>query len=619
MKWKEFKNSLAKIDLFGQKFDFSYNRETVFQTYYGAIFTILFFTFLIFAAVAGYMDLTTRLNPIINIMELEDNSVPLLDLQKNNITIALGFVSDSRSEYLYDPTFFEIEARYTYKSKNESSDITKSFSLQMKNCTINNFINFKKVYQNFDLFNAMCLQIPEGAEIFSQPEEFTETYLKINVKYCKNETDINIYLNSNKVCKPVEEINERLLNLNLYLYITHDYFDGMDPLNPIQKRLSMEKWNFDDLYLRRRDSFYFTYSNLKDYNDLMMGLSEPAPRTFLQFQQKDIVRNFKFIKPDEANKKFMEIWVKANSVPRKIIRKYTTFVDLLATLGGLANIFIIVGNLIFAYVGRIFLDIKIINDHFNISKSNSIELEMLGKKRDSSGNFCKFNEINNSHNKDNKSIQGTYTKNPFQNSGERTGRYSYISFNKEIRNSQVIESDYYQRFSYVKNKDNQIFNSGNSQKESLLSQISECESSNATQSPNKKGLRLKYSFKDVVYSIFYPNKKSLQRKNQIYENCKKIIDEHIDVKNIISVMQEYKILRTILLDPLQLSLINYYKKPVLKISNDIKDKIVIVHRKSNLEHNLDDENLDKKLLLLNERYIKNKNAFDERVIDLTKH
>lgn len=614
MKWKEIKNYLAKIDLFGQKFDFSYNREIVFQTYYGAIFTILFFTLIIFAAVAGYMDLTTRLNPIINIMELEDSSIPLLDLRKNNITIALGFVSDSRSEYLYDPKYFEIEARYTYKSRNESSDITKSFSLQIKNCTINNFLNFKKVYKNFDLFNAMCLEIPEKAEIFSQPEEFTETYLKINVKYCKNETDINLYLNSNKVCKRVEEINERFLNLNLYLYITHDYFDGMDPLNPIQKRLSMEKWSFDDLYLRRKDSIFFTYSSLKDYNDLMLALSEPEPKTFLQFQQKDVVRNFKFNKPEEVNKKFMEIYVKANSIPRKIVRKYSTFVDLLATLGGLANIFIILGNLVFAYVGRIFLDIKIINDHFNISKCDSLELETLGKKRESTENYSKSKEIKYFPN--NKGLITGDPKNPFQNSGEPTGRYSFISFNKDFRNSKDIDSDTYQRFSYVKNKNNENFDSQNSKKESLLS--SENENSNSNCSPTKRALKLKYSFKDLLYSIAFINKKSLKRKNQIYENCKKIIDEHIDVKNIISVMQEYKILRTILLDPLQLSLINYYKKPVLKISNDINEKVVIVYRKSNLERDLDEDNLDKKILALNERYIQSKNTLDERVIDLTK-
>lgn len=575
--WGTFKRCLSYCDLFGQKLELTYDKEVYYRTYYGALYTLLIFAFLIFQAIAGYKDLTTRLNPVINMMEVEEDRVTEIDILNDNVTIALGFVSDNRSNYLYDPSYFTIDAKYMSKSKEEAYDVTNSNQLDVGNCGHEGFKGFDKIYDTFDLYKALCLNAPKTVDkvsIYSSPRQFKEAYLKISLKYCTGDN-----------CHSPEEISQRLKDLNLYLYITHDYFDGTDINNPIKRRLSMQKWTFDDLFARRKDSLYLTSGTLKDYNSLFMSLFEATPEHFITFEETDIIRNFKFTKLSDEPKKFIDIYIKAQAAPLKIIRKYTTVIDLVATLGGLFNFFFLVGNLIFSYIGKFVLDIRMINDHFNIIKSD---------KRPDAG--TELNEIKE---------------------GESKSKRSSISpFDS-------LKSDNISNVSYIPKKSK---NENNPKLSPLLK-------------TNNHNYKLHYSLTDILYSLLCIRRKSLTRKNEIYDKCKQIVDNYLDIKNLITLIQELKVMRSVLFDKIQLSLINFYKKPILKIDKGKNNKMFMVYRKSitsddgeqsihyegddNLFHYPNDTSdippkIADKLDILHRRYQINADKIDRKILDLVK-
>ena len=620
-----FKYYLSFADMFGQKIDLTYSKDIYYRTYYGAIFTILIFLFLIIQAIAGYKDLTTRLNPIINTLEVEEEKIPRIDLKKENITIALGFVSENRSEYLFDPTYFEIESKYVSKSKNESYDKTLSHSLDLENCHLHDFTNFREYFDNFNLINSLCIKSGKypGIEIFSKPEEFQENYIKLNFKFCSE--------SKSKKCKNPEEILARFNYLNIYLYIVHDYFDAMDLKNPIKRRLSMLKWNFEDFEIRRKDSVYLTQHSLKDYNNLFMALSEPESKNFVSYSEKNILRNFKFgrVSPfnTNGNNKFMELYIKAHYIPVKITRKYNTFIDLLGNLGGLFNVFFIVGNIIFGYVDRTLLDCKMINDHFNIVDTNKYDRatrKSTNEKTSILNIFPNKEDGNSPHNDSKDAMTGNFPLNEHD---------KYFKENKySIRNFSYRNS-YDNNNPNPKNSFNPFRSSFESQTSSVIQDFNKLNKKEPLLCEKRdKKYKFRYNLKDIIMSLFCFQKKSLRKRNEIFDNCKRLIDNYIDIKNLISLSQEHKVMRSILFDKIQLSLINFYKKPIIKINKENQNKTILIYRKSiyDYEEKPTDENFEvdvdvnaelfdikKKIEIIKSRKNFTKDKVDEKIIELT--
>jgi hypothetical protein len=525
---RSFKAMLSNIDLFGQKIELNYNKETVYKTYYGAIYTIIVVLFLIFQAISGYLDLTTRLNPIINMMEAEGDSLPKVNILGNSetenknsnpgITLAFGLVSNNRSQYMYDPRYFSYELKFLSKSKSQAVTKIDTKVVNSRNCGSNDFKEFPSIFESYNLKSAICIDSEEPLELYSNYNEFRENYIKFTLSYCKNTTEI--------VCKSKDEIEKRLENLNFYMYVYHDYFDGSDLNRPIKKRLSMEKWTFEDNLIRRKDSILLTAASIQDYNNLIIDITDPPVKKFYTYSERDTIRVYKIADDEESKEKILDLNIKSRIIPLKIVRKYNTFLDLLAVLGGLFNFFFLLGTVIFSYVGRTMLYFDIINERFNIMKSD---------------------ECNNS-----------LDKSPFKNF-----KCDRISYNLE-------------KLNLGRNS-----NSFNSNKEKLISKNSSFSNNSEFFSKDgQKKIFLKYRFKDFLSTIICTKKNSLKRKDEIYTYCSKIIDDYLDFRNLMTTLQEYKISKSILFDSSQLALIKDYSKPIIKIQTEDTKEIIFIYRKS---------------------------------------
>ena len=100
----------------------------------------------------------------------------------------------------------------------------------------------------------------------------------------------------------------------------------------------------------------------------------------------------------------------------------------------------------------------------------------------------------------------------------------------------------------------------------------------------KKKYKIRYGIKEIAKSCLFINQRTQKKKTEIFNNCKIIIDNYLDIKNLISIIQEFKIIRGIIFDKSQLSLINFYKKPFISIS---ERNAKLVFRKSDIYDNLD--------------------------------
>lgn len=574
-KLKRFMHGFSNFDLFGQKVDFTYKNQIYFGSVYGSVFSLFTYVFLIFQATSGYRNISTRNNPSIDTMDFEDRETSKVNLLRHNLTISFGFVSDNRTEYLYDPSYFDIEANYISQSKNNSYDVTSSLPLNVTNCNNFDFSSFNNIYERFHLSNALCLKAPEsqsGLDILTDNNEFFESYLKFSVKVCMGKP----------YCQDHSEILTRLRKLNLYMYIVHDYFDGRDTDNPIKQRLSFDKWTFDDIKLINDDTIYFGMQKLHDFKNLLfLYLSEPVPIHFATFNTKDITRTFKYkenLLDDDG--KLIDISFKAKAINTKIVRKYNTIIDMIANLGGLFNVMCVIGNYIFGYINRTFLDCKLINDHFNIVNAKDFELENFysNERKSSSG-------VNIKKTKDE-------LKNPFLHPSD----YDKKNFVYEDEPQRDVS---FRPFGSIKTKEMKAA------KCKLLSK--------------HKQYKYKYSMCDILLSLCLFKSKKLRKKNEIYSNCRNIISKYLDIMYMINIMQEFKVVRNILFDSLQNSLIDYFKKPILRINSDNQNQTTLIYRRSHLEDTKQKdmcevkENLD----ILNVRYDVKQDPLDEKILGIT--
>jgi hypothetical protein len=546
---KLIKDKLSCLDIFGQRIDLTYNKEIYYRTYYGAIYTIFMVIFLLMQAYEGYRY-HTSLNPIINFMEMESDKHFEIDIGKSNITIAISFAAGNKNESLYDANYFDLDIRSILRSKNETNDKSSLFPIDLKTCSKADFKQHEQLFDTFNLDKAVCIQPPvdKSIIIFNSVNEYIENYIKITIKFCRDKV----------TCKSDNEIIERLLDLNLYVYIKHDYFDGLDFNQGIKSRLSFQKWTFDDHLIKKKDSLYLTMNSLKDYNTLLINLWEPQPKAFISFSQKDIVRNFKIGKSD----KLIEVYLRANPNPIYIQRKYYTLIDLLASVGGLFNVFFILGMIIFGYINKVLFDCRIINDHFNI-------VDNIPKAKDDSY------------------FRQTIPRNSFQLENLRKD-YNVERFSNNTSDSEHSRN----RPPFRTLESDEIL------KEKLIFH-------------RHRYFKFRYVFADVLKSFCCWKSKQLSKKNKVYNHCKKIIDNYTDIKNLISTIQEFKVVRHVLFNKIQLDLINYYKKPIIQIND--RD-LTLIYRKSVLEEeDLDVCDFKDNLDILN--FGKNSDLFKDKTID----
>ena len=96
---------------------------------------------------------------------------------------------------------------------------------------------------------------------------------------------------------------------------------------------------------------------------------------------------------------------------------------------------------------------------------------------------------------------------------------------------------------------------------------------------NNNPIKFRYNFREIIRSIL-PHKK-LDKRNEIYLNCKKVIDKYIDISNLIEIIQEFKIIKSLLFNNSQNYLLNKFKRPAIKIKKNTND---FLFRRSDLEH-----------------------------------
>jgi len=695
--FKDFKDKLSILDLFGQKIDLTYKKEVYYRSYYGALYTLFMFLIIILQIYAGYKDMTSRMNPIINTMEFESNKVEKLDLINENITIAFAINTLDRKVHISDKVF-TYEGKIISRSKNDTLDKTSTFLSSFENCTKKHFKHFRNIYQNFSLYEAHCLsnkqKTNKSMEIFSIPEEFTETYFKLKIRVCENKalTVKDCYLSK-------EFLNEILPSLNLNIYLIHQYFDGIDVNNPIKPRLSFVNFNVqEELFLKKKNFLYFTKNFLTDYSDFYSAFIEPETKSFVGFSNKDVQNIVKFDNDDYVN--FIEIYFRIHNIPRKFTRKYTTYFDLLANIGGLFNALFILGMIIFSFINKILLDVKIINDHFNIygitdhliGKQNNLRTKSFPNNELKYSDFFNknFNFLNSNPNSSsdnpNKNIQ---EKEKFLDKLKKTTKVAY-SINTDEEKFHLLYNNFSSKYSKPKlkkhsnndiktdlkelklnhvsnervindfekiNKTNSklsIFSIKNNEvgtsdinnkmkKEDIINErninlqknevldMEEDQDFNARESrlsntytirsisfdakneddikdlPFKKILiqesmtteskkdkklkipfRLKYGMRDILKNAFFITSKVQIKKYEIYELCRKVIENYLDVNELIPLIQGLKITRSILFSNNELEIIDYYKKPIIKV-DELKSKLIF--RKSDIYYGINQNKL----------------------------
>ncbi len=680
IRFKEFKEKLSIIDLFGQKIDLTYKKEVYFRTYYGAVYTLFIFIIIILQIVAGYKDMTSRLNPIINRLEIEPNYPEKINLINDSMTLAFAINTQDRKQHYVNPNIINFEGKIISRSKNDTLDTVKSHRYDFENCTRAKFDQFENFYNNFSLSQALCLKkkdnSTESDDIFSIPQEFTESYFKLKIRICENKA---LYV---KDCILSKDFIDKILpSLYLNIYVFHQFFDGIDVANPIKPRLSFITFSLhEELFLKKKYSLFLTKNFLTDYNDLYSSFVEPETKSFIGFSLKDVENTVKLDLDDKVN--FVEIYFRLDNIPKKFTRKYNTYFDLLATIGGLFNALFIIGMIIFGLINKILLDTKIINDHFKIYGSDHSDF-ILSKNKNfifsgAENIFLKENSFNDSKKYKNRhSLEKDIPSNdlnlkqkeiflrklkkdsiPDQNIKSQEENINIpnnqtdeknIEMKKhknliKISNDDILQNkESNEEFDNRVSKFSEIYsvkciflrddvNNYNKETNPIFKPITTNNPCNQSDQKNEKDItqfsklfKFKYGIKDILKTMFFIPKGKQEKKFEIYDLCRKITDNYMDVNELIPLIQEFRVIKSLLFNKSQLEIINYYKKPIIKVSEN-ESKIIFrkidIDRDSIKNHNVIENNLkllnnDKNNLISNEFDNQNFNyIFNNKVIEL---
>jgi hypothetical protein len=384
---KTIRNVLKCFDIYGEPVKLNINQKEKVKTVWGALLSLVAIALLISFTWAYGNDLSNSTTE-----DVQFYKRPFYNLNKYNFPVAFAFQTYDQNTFNI-PKYFKFDVISVKTYNGNSTKVTTS--LEYEPCNDSHFPSFSSDYlQAAGTSKYMCIK-DQNLLIGGYWDNEYIQYVTFRLRMCNNGTDGN--------CAPKQEISDWIDKepIAFNLYFQNNIVDMKNFENPIAQ------------------NFYVVYKNVRMTSSKVLN-------TFIKSQ--DIVTDVGYIFPsyqlqtaysydnsdtDESDAlvgSLMDINLFVSDHKLVVNRRYIKAQTILAFLGGLGQLFYVVGWFLTFYFSRIKLHQKLFNKMLNINDDSKSDkpspfVNRLATGLDRACIFTPGRPINNHNNSDNKKLR----------------------------------------------------------------------------------------------------------------------------------------------------------------------------------------------------------------------
>lgn len=352
------------LDFLSIKPQIGVEEERLYKTWHGALLSVFAIILTILASFYFGREVWEKSNPIVNSLKNYVEVPAKLSLDKKNFD--LGFGIDHDYNYINDPSLVTLKS-YVLSQKNNSY-FTSDFQLIV--CDTNSFDEEnKEFFAKYPTQGLFCLP-NSTSNILALDKSFGQDDFKVLVVEfypCTN------FTNSLVVCQPQETIDEILGQMYFSIYSIDYTVDTSNYASPFIRTL------FNDYISLSKDSFV----------DFTMFISHMSVISDIGFLFKDLtqddsvtvysVKNMLSLRKEETGM-FLSFGIQLHNYQILYYRKYIKLQELMAQIGGIANLFIIISKLLNYFPSVYSYKIHLVAKYFDFPAPESINLKFYLQK-----------------------------------------------------------------------------------------------------------------------------------------------------------------------------------------------------------------------------------------------
>lgn len=220
-----FSNIFHKIDIFGKKTEFQIDQKIKFTTISGAIFSIIFYSFLIFLFFTFGNDMITHSNPETNISEIYQAFSSETKVAKNAYFFMFG-LQDKEAIHFIDEQIYSVNLFQGIKAENETK-----INIPFERCTIDHLPSDPILNEYFQkcagpLENLYCIKkgYDDQFSLEGSWDQDIFKYIKLQITPCINSTE--------NQCKFQKEVENQMKSGYFGFYSVDYLFDLLDFQKP---------------------------------------------------------------------------------------------------------------------------------------------------------------------------------------------------------------------------------------------------------------------------------------------------------------------------------------------------------------------------------------------------
>lgn len=541
-------DSFAAIDYFHLPLQMIFNRKEYISTFLSKSISIVIYAVSIALAINMGSSIYSRLNPTVTQIDKQLSLPPNITLANSSLIFIAQFQDDSNQAF-DDPTYFNIEIIHFLLRRNETgSTVVTKYPIPKTNCSI--------YYDHYDKLNMSSIFIGNNFNIgycFDNNYDnmtiggaFTSNYfseINYKLKPCVNST-----LNKN-FCKTPAQIAKKI-NGGTFAVNYINYFVDTD--------------NFDNPFLPYLTNYNIKIDvNLKRSTNVLFKTAKVNSDVGLIFSSFDNETNYIFDTVQEqytfyTGSEYLSIYLASSSNLWNVSRIYMKIQTLAATVGGIFNIMVVIGNIVASFFNKYKIYENLINSLFYIESETDDPIKIRSSiKRISLAHEIKKDQM-------------------FDFSSNKSMLDVSVKQNNFIGNSvrQVLDS----KDRSKSNIDTAIFKVLNDQK---IGTTQKNLSRSSTKSPIKKIRRytehnvplseLKQKKLEVQYKLGVKEVLSMKilsccnskekRANLIFMHAYDELMKYFDYLEVAQILLEFRQMKKIIFDHDQEELFSYCKKP----------------------------------------------------------
>ena len=331
-----------KLDMFKSPILLLFSKQHKTPTKTGSLISLAIIIYLSILSLQS--DLFQKNSPTLLISDLPQTNREKVDLTQK--ILGFGLQNEDGLAFI-DPGIFSIEVTYAIRSELTNFEVVET-PIPFHRCSELDFDD-PKVFHELTLDKNFCLKKNES--IFSRGywDENDLAYLAVSLKYCRNET-------SNGTCKTQEEIEEKFNGKNFNIYLEDTIIDIYDYKNPIKKTIRNEYKSVDLIFNKILE---INMQNVYIYSD--DGIFNQEIDSYLEVKYNYQIFDFYTKKKNDEDNIIFQFEIFASKNVLKLNRTYQKLFDLLGIIGGIYEIFKIIGFFLVQFEFNLFVQKKIMN------------------------------------------------------------------------------------------------------------------------------------------------------------------------------------------------------------------------------------------------------------------